>query len=81
MKMVLKGELTKVENKVSKKGNEYTVIDLMQPENRYEYFRVMVDKEIEVDEENVGSFYVAVLDYNVRFKSFKVIKLEKADEE
>lgn len=81
MKMVLKGELTKVENKVSKKGNEYTVIDLMQPDNRYEYFRVMVDKEIEVNEENVGSFYVAVLDYNVRFKSFKVIKLENADEE
>lgn len=81
MKMVLKGELTKVENKVSKKGNEYTVIDLMQPDNRYEYFKVMVDKDIEVNEENVGSFYVAALDYNVRFKSFKIVQLEIADKE
>lgn len=81
MKMVLKGELTKVENKVSKKGNEYTVIDLMQPDNRYEYFRVMVDKEVQVSQENIGSFYVAVLDYNTRFKSFKVVKLENSDKE
>ena len=76
MKLTIKGELTKTENRVSKKGNKYSVIDLMQPDNKYEYLRVMVDNEIDVDELSIGSYYVATLDYNVRFKSFKVVKLE-----
>lgn len=77
MKMLLQGEITKVQNKVSKKGNEYTVIDFMQEENRYEYFRVMVDKEVYVDETNVGEHYVAVLEYNTKFKSFKAVELKQ----
>lgn len=78
MKMNIKGIIVRVEDKVSKKGNNYTVVELIQEDVRYQYFNVMLDRSIKIDkEEIVGKEVELILDYDLKYRSFKVIEIIK----
>lgn len=78
MKMNMKGTIVRIEDKVSKKGNNYTVIELIQEDVRYQYFNTMLDESVKIDkEEIVGKGVELVLDYNPKYRSFKVIEIIK----
>lgn len=76
MKMNMKGTIVRVEDKVSKKGNNYTVVELIQ-DVRYQYFNTMLDESVEINkEEIVGKEVELVLDYNPKYRSFKVMEIK-----
>lgn len=78
MKMNIVGTIVRAEEKVSKKGNNYTVVELIQEDVRYQYFNSMLDASVAVNkEEIVGKKVELVLDYNPRYRSFKIIELKQ----
>jgi len=77
MKMNIKGTIVRVEDKVSKKGNNYTVVELIQEDVRYQYFNTMLDESVEINkEEIVGKEVELVLDYNPKYRSFKAMEIK-----
>lgn len=77
MKMNMKGTIVRVEDKVSKKGNNYTVVELIQ-DVRYQYFNTMLDESVEINkEELVGKKVELVLDYDPKYRSFKALEIIK----
>ena len=78
MKMNMKGTIVRFEDRVSKKGRNYTVIELIQEDVRYQYFNVMLDEQVIGDkEELVGKEVELVLDYNPKYRSFKAMEIIK----
>lgn len=56
-----------MEEKVSKKGNKYNVVTIMQ---NSDVLSMMSDVEVKLD---FGRDFVAILDYNVQFKNIRII--------
>lgn len=75
MKMTIAGKIVQVEDKVSQKGNEYTIVKLVQENNAYNYFTSMLDFKVEDKNSYVNKDVVLTLDYNPKFRNFKVTEI------
>ena len=76
LKMKMDGKVTQIEEKISKKGNEYVIVYIAQDGN---WLRVMAHQDIEnvVRKIEAGTSVSAVLKYNPKWKSFVLVAIEK----
>lgn len=73
MQMVSKLKFLSIENKTSKKGNNYLVLTAIQGSD---VLSVMLGEKAEVPDLKFGDEFVAILDFNPKYKSMKFLGVQ-----
>lgn len=71
--MYLYGTVKSYDEVVSKRGNSYKTLNIIQDDNKDEYFNCIIDSSLDCDVKSLVGQQVSLdLDYNPKYRNFRI---------